>query len=266
MKVFISSDIEGTAGIANFEECGEGVKSPLFEYFKQRMTGEVAAACEGAQAAGATDILVRDAHDTARNILHTGLPRGVRLARGWTEAPLCMLGGAEGFDAVMMTGYHAPSKSPANPLSHTMTTTLEQILINGELASEFLLGAYTAGYLGIPVIFLSGDAGICEIAKSLLPGITTVATGEGEGDSMTGLHPLDAEEAIRAKAKSALSGDFSGCAVALPERFEVRVTYRDHPKARRNSFYPGAKVLDSRTIAFEAEDYFEVLRFFHFVL
>lgn len=266
MKVFISSDIEGTAGVAHREEIGEGAKSSWFDYYKQRMTGEVAAACAGAQAAGASDVLVRDAHYTARNILHTGLPRGVRLARGWAEDPTCMMSGAEGFDAALLTGYHAPSNSPANPLSHTMTSALDSILINGERASEFLMAAYTAGYLGVPVVFLSGDAGICEEAKAALPGITAVATGEGRGDSMAGRHPLDVEEAIREGVKTALSGDFSGCLAELPEWFEVQVTYKDHARAYHNSFYPGARALDSRAVAFEAGDYFEVLRFFHFVL
>lgn len=266
MKIFISADIEGTAGISGREEAGEGDVGFWYGYFRKQMTAEVAAACKGALAAGADDVLVRDAHYTARNIDPSGLPKGVRLARGWSNDPWCMVSGAEGSDALMMTGYHAPSYSPASPLSHTMTDDMNDIFINGRKASEFLIHSYAAGYLGVPIVFLSGDAGICEEAREFLPGITTVATGEGVGDCMVGMHPQDAEEAIAAGAKKALSGPLDACRVVLPGHFEVVVSYKAHQKARHNSFYPGARLAGERSVAFETEDYFEVMRFFHFAL
>lgn len=266
MKVFISSDIEGTAGIAHREEGGEGDASPWFAYYKERMTAEVAAACEGALAAGAGEVLVKDAHYTARNIDPAALPRGARLSRGWSEDPWCMLAGAEGFDAVVMTGYHSPVHSPHNPLSHTMNDGVDRVVINGKAVGEFEIGAYTAGRLGIPLVFLSGDAGVCADAAAFLPAITTVATGEGLGDAMVGLHPLDAEEAIAKGVQKALAGDLARCRVDLPGRFEVEVTFKAHQQARRNSFYPGASQTGPCTLAFAADDYFEILRFFHFVL
>ena len=44
MKLFISSDIEGTAGIVNWKETKPGDQ---YGYFAGQMTKEVAAACEG---------------------------------------------------------------------------------------------------------------------------------------------------------------------------------------------------------------------------
>lgn len=63
--------------------------------------------------------------------------------------------------------------------------------------------------------------------------------------------------------KDALTGDFSACMAPLPERFEVQVRLNQHTMAFKNSFYPGAKLLDPKTIGFSSDDYFEVLRFFH---
>lgn len=77
MKVFISSDIEGTCGIVSWSETEASHADSA--YFRRQMSREVAAACEGAIEAGADEIVVKDAHDSARNIDPLLLPRGVRL-------------------------------------------------------------------------------------------------------------------------------------------------------------------------------------------
>lgn len=46
-KLFISADIEGTAGIVNWNETERSVPHD-YDYFANQMTREVAAACEGA--------------------------------------------------------------------------------------------------------------------------------------------------------------------------------------------------------------------------
>ena len=56
MKLFISADIEGTTGIARWDETENG--HSRYAYFAQQMTREVSAACEGAMAAGCTEILI----------------------------------------------------------------------------------------------------------------------------------------------------------------------------------------------------------------
>ena len=65
-RIFISADIEGTCGICHWDETELGKGE--YEPFRHQMTAEVAAACEGANAAGAKEIFVKDAHDSARNI------------------------------------------------------------------------------------------------------------------------------------------------------------------------------------------------------
>ena len=49
-RIFLSADIEGTCGIAHWDETELG--KPDYEPFRRQMTREVAAACEGAFAAG----------------------------------------------------------------------------------------------------------------------------------------------------------------------------------------------------------------------
>ena len=65
-KIFISSDIEGTTGIVDWNETE--LKEKDGDYFREQMSREVAAACRGALSAGADEVFVKDAHDYARNI------------------------------------------------------------------------------------------------------------------------------------------------------------------------------------------------------
>ncbi|MDL2214177.1 M55 family metallopeptidase [Clostridia bacterium OttesenSCG-928-O13] len=268
MKIFISSDIEGTAGIAAWVETDERKGGAWYEYFRQQMTREVVAACEGAMDGGATSILVKDAHDTARNIDPAALPREAQINRGWNGGLFSMVAGlSKDFDAVAFTGYHAPAGSAGNPMSHTMNNRdVDEITINGKRAAEFHIHSYIAGMLGVPVVFVSGDAALCKMAREFLPSITAVAVSAGEGDASTSPHPDVAVDMIReGMRKSLATGRFS-CQVDMPESFDVKVRYTTHQKAFFAAYYPGAQQLDEKTVGFVSEDYYEVLRFFHFCL
>ena len=105
-KLFISADIEGTAGIVNWNETERSVPHD-YDYFANQMTREVAAACEGAHDAGVEEIVVKDAHDSARNLNPAKLPEYARVYRGWARHPYSMMFGLdETFDGVVFTGYH----------------------------------------------------------------------------------------------------------------------------------------------------------------
>lgn len=116
MKLFICADIEGTAGIVDWEEARLGTSA--HERFAQNMTNEVKAACEGAMKAGTSEILIKDAHGSARNILPAMLPREAKVFRGWARDPYIMMAGIDkSFDAVAMTGCHSEAGCSGNPLS-----------------------------------------------------------------------------------------------------------------------------------------------------
>ena len=265
-KLFISADIEGTCGIAAWEETDANGRN--YDYFRGRMTAEVSAAVEGAEKAGYITT-VKDAHDSARNIDPMGLPKSATLIRGWARDCYCMMGGLDqdDFAAVAFTGYHSEACNAGNPLSHTMTTSVQRVTLNGDLCSEFLINAYMAAYRGIPIVFLAGDAALCEYAKALIPGITTVVAKTGHGSAVISRHPEVVREEIFAGMKAALSReDLSGCCLPLPEHFVITVEYNDWNTAHKYSFYPGAVSVDAKTVKFESDDYFEVMRFMHFCL
>lgn len=180
MKIFISSDMEGTCGIVDWQETDKG--KDLYERFAAQMSREVAAACEGANAAGTDDILVKDAHDSARNIDASVLPLNARIFRGWGRHPYSMMAGLdESFDGVVFTGYHSAAEMDTNPLSHTMNLGNNYVKINGELCPELMLNSLTAAYLGVPIYALTGDKGLCDWMKARCPGTTVIPVSEGVG-------------------------------------------------------------------------------------
>jgi D-amino peptidase len=264
MKVFISADIEGITDATHWNETELG-KTEYAE-FREQMTAEVVAACEGALEAGATELWVRDAHDSARNLIPSRLPREARLVRGWAPDPLMMMQELdETFDAAAMIGYHSRAGAGTSPLEHTMSLAWTRITINGRDVSEFFLNTYTAAMFKVPVVLVSGDQGLCDDVAALNPAIATVAVKRGVGSSTVSIHPEVAVARIREGMAKALKGDLSKCLVTLPDRFSVDIQYKDHIKARQYSFYPGAKLTDSLTIHFEHTDYYEVLRLILFV-
>jgi len=265
MKVYISADIEGITGATHWDETEK--KHPDYEEFREQMTAEVIAACEGAIKAGAQEVWVKDAHDSARNIMASRLPPEVRLLRGWSGHPYLMMDGLdESFQAVMMIGYHSRAGSSTSPLAHTMTGAADYVKINELYASEFLINAYIAGLVKVPIVLVSGDAGLCEEATSLNPDLSVVAVKQGIGAATVNIHPSQAVEKIRKAALESLSMDVTCCKIPLPEHFEVELRYKEHTRAYKSSFFPGARLIDPKTVGFTADDYFSVLRFFAFVL
>ena len=265
MKIYMSADIEGITGVTHWDEAnltkGDS-KTPC-----EQMTAEVAAACEGAIEAGATEIWVKDAHDTGRNIIASKLPQEVRLIRGWSDHPLMMVQELDDtFDAVVFVGYHSRAGAGTNPLAHTLTTNITHIAMNGRLASEFLISAYAASLAQVPVAFVSGDKGLCKDVVEYNPHIGTVAVKEGIGGSTVNIHPELATSKIRAGVTEALMGDLARCQTPLPAHFSVVLRYRNHATAYRLGFYPGAEQKDTLTIQFDSESYDQVLRFLLFAM
>lgn len=265
MKVFMSVDIEGITSTTDWEECDHN--KPPYAKFAEQMTKEAVAACEGAIAAGATEILIKDAHGSGRNIDISKLPENARLIRGWSLHPYSMVQGVDSsFDAIMFVGYHSAASKPGNPLSHTMTGRPLYVKINGQIASEFMMYSYAAASEGVPTVFLAGDKQLCEDGTKLYPNLVTVPVKEGIGGSTVCMSPEKSIKMIRELSEKALRQDFKKDLIKLPESFEVEICFKEHQRAYAMSFFPGMELKDSNTIVLKTDKYFEVLRALKFVL
>ncbi|MEA4988383.1 MAG: M55 family metallopeptidase, partial [Anaerovorax sp.] len=192
-------------------------------------------------------------HGDALNIDITKLPKGVQLIRGWMTSPASMMSGLDdSFNAAIYIGYHSPEGSDTSSLSHTIEHELfNWIKINGELYSEFSLNALWATDHKVPSIFISGDAGMCQLAKKSHPEIFTVETKAGIGNGTWNIHPENVIEKIEEGVKKALESKIE--LMPIEEEYKMVINFKEHQSARNASWYPGATQIDSNTVEYTAK-------------
>ena len=181
LKVFISVDMEGIAGVVNGEQTSSSGKD--YGIARRWMTAEVNAAIRGALQAGATEIVVNDSHGSMRNVIISELFPKAQLITG-SPKPLSMMQGIdETFDAVFLIGYHARAGSKNGVLDHTYSGgSVYSIKVNDMELGESEQNALTAGYYDVPIVLVTGDQTVCsQVKKSLGEEVETAVVKEGIG-------------------------------------------------------------------------------------
>jgi len=240
LKVLISVDMEGVAGVVTSEQLGP----TGFEYgrFREFMTREALAAVEGARAAGATEIVVADAHGNGQNLLIEQFPDDVRVIRSWPRKLSMVAGVDEGVDALVFIGYHAGSNNPAGVRAHTFSSaTLTRVALNG--------------HFGVPVVMIAGDdAAIAEVRRAVGE-IEAAETKRSLGfHSANTLTPQAAAAEIRRRVEAGLRGRqrFSPYRVGGP--VTVDVSFKNYMPAEVLTYLPLFERTDSHSIRFSAAD------------
>ncbi|MGZ5515511.1 MAG: M55 family metallopeptidase [Candidatus Aminicenantales bacterium] len=257
LKVFISVDMEGISGLIAWDETSQG--GPDYPLFRRLMTEEANAAIAGALDAGATEIVVRDGHDSARNILPDLLRPEARLIREW-NSPLSMMEGIDKtFDAVVFIGFHARAGTPNAVLKHTMSLSLFDVILNGVRVPEAAWNAAIAGYFDVPVVFLSGDTAICQQAREIIGDIATVAVKDGMGAAASMIHPSKAQEMIQKGVAKALQNLKAYKPYKPASPYKLEIVFVDENQARRAAYVPGAVRTGERSVAFTASDFLDLV-------
>jgi D-amino peptidase len=257
LKVFISIDMEGLAGVVN----GTDVQPtrPEYPYFRTVMAGEANAAIDGAFRAGATEVVVRDSHGNKDNIVPGDLDPRARLIRGASTGGKNMMEGIDStFGAVVFVGFHAKAGTPNAILAHTSTGNVVDISINGVSLPEGGYNALVAGLYGVPVVFAAGDRALVEQITGLLGPIETVATKAELAGAINGLAPKAAQEAIRAGVERAVRDR----AKAKPYHLSPPYTMTLRVKQERPPF-PGATRVREGEFTFTHVDLLQVLTAFN---
>jgi len=263
LKVFISVDMEGITGVIHWDEVD--LENKAYDHFREIMIGEANAAIEGALEAGATEIVVRDSHGSARNLLPGKLHPKAQLIREWAGSPYSMMEGIdETFDAVCFVGYHAAAGIPDATLKHTMSGRIYHLKVNGDPVPEAGWNALIAGYYDVPVVFLSGDKAICEYAQNAFRGIHTVAVKEGIGKACKTLHPDVTQTMIASGVTEAVINREKCVPFTLAEEYFAEIEFVDENKANVARWYPGAERTGHRTVGLRSSDFMDCLRFYLF--
>jgi len=261
MKVFISADMEGVAGIVHGEHTMREGKE--HERARRLMTHEVNAAIEGAlEADKNVKVVVNDSHGTMRNILPEELHEAAELITG-SPKPLSMMQGIDSsFDAAFFVGYHARRGTYLGVLEHTYHGgVISDVLINGKPMGETGINAALAGYFKVPVVLVTGDRTVAEEAVSVLGTVETVKVKEGVGRFAAHcISPAKARTLIKQGASGALKNinRFKPFKVKAP--IKIDVTFIHTGMTEMAELLPGAKRVNGRTILFISDDYLQAFK------
>jgi D-amino peptidase len=257
LKVFISVDMEGLAGVVSGSEVSPG--GPDYAHFRAIMAAEASAAVDGAFRAGATDVLVRDSHGAKQNLLPGDLDPRARLLRGQSTGPKNMMEGIDKtFDAAVFIGYHAKAGTPNAILEHTSNGNVIDFSVNGVSLPEGGYNAAVAGLDGVPVVFASGDKAVVEQLRALLGPIEAVAVKEEVGNASIGLSPKQAQDEIRKGVEQAVRNRAKFKPFVIPGPYTMILTVKqDRP------LYKGAERVRPGESKFSSPDFLEILNAFN---
>ena len=258
MRILISVDIEGVAGVFHAEQTRAG--NTEYERARRLMTAEANAAIRGAFAGGATSVLVNDSHGGFRNLLPDVLDPRAQAVWGKPRV-LGMMGGLEqGCDGVFMVGYHARSQS-RGVLAHTINSfAFARVWLNDQELGEAGLYGALAAELGVPVLLASGDDVFKAETEPLFPHARFVVTKTAQGHaSGISLSPAAACDAIEAAARTALASPLPALQrTQLPAR--CRLQTQSPGLADLFAILPGVERLDGVSLSFAGQTVQDVVR------
>jgi D-amino peptidase len=263
VRVYISCDMEGTAGVCSWKQCDPNDRHE-YPVFRRYMTLEVASAVAGARAGGAGEIIVNDSHWSMHNLLLDELPGDdwLRVVSGAPKPWSMMQGLDRGADAVFFTGYHAKAGDCAT-LTHTFSDAIYSVSVNGTICSEALLNAALAGSYGVPVVLISGDSAIVDETTRAMPWAVGVAVKDAIGFSaVNSLTPQAACEAIRDGARAAMARIGSAQPFCFDSPFELKIETASVEHAEFIELMPGFARIGGRALRFSSNDYPTLLRAF----
>lgn len=259
MKILISTDIEGVAGVTHTEQTRNG--NPEYERARGWMTDEANAAIRGALAGGATEVIVNDSHGGFRNLLLDRLDPRAQTITGKPRYLGMMAGVEQACDAVYLIGYHARSQS-TGVLAHTINSfAFRSVRVNGaELGEAGLYGAL-AGEFGVPVALISGDDVFLEETAPMFPGAIGVETKRAYGNAVcTSLAPSRACALIQEAASNAVANVRGLQPFTIQGPLECELTTQTPGQADLFCQWPDMRRVDGSMLRFGADTMQSVVR------
>ena len=256
MRIFLSCDMEGVAGIVDWSQCRAGGDG--YVAGTALMTAEVNAAIAGAFAGGATEVLVNDSHGAMANLDPAALVHGATYLSGRHKSGYMMQGLDQGFDAVFLVGYHGSISGPPSVLSHTYNPeVVAGARLNGEWVGESGINALVCVAARAPIALLTGDQVTLDEAAWFAPDCVMVRTKVSVTRfAAHHLHPTESCRQIEAAARSAAErvaqGEIEQARIVAP--YELDIDLQTADMAAVACWIKGVERLDTRTVRIASDD------------
>ncbi len=262
MRVYLSVDMEGLAGISHSAPTGRGDEG--YPAAVELMVGEANAAIEGAHAGGATEVVVNDSHGGMFNLSPLGLDRRAVVVQGqkaWSmvqgAGPDARLIGDGRFGVALFVGYHVRAGHPDGVIAHTYSYAPTLSTLNGRPVGETGINAAVLGAWGVPVGLVAGDDRLAEETEGWLPWAERVVVKRAVGwRAAASVHPAVARELVREGAERAVrraaTGELRTLEVETPVTIEIE--YRNGGEADYAALVPLAERYGDRGVRIVAQD------------
>lgn len=264
MKVYISTDFEGVAGIVDWAQCREG--EPAYAQGCALMLAETNAAIRGAVAGGADEIVVNDSHSTMRNLNPELLEHTARYISGRHKPGYMMQGLDDSADVIFFVGYHGSISGPSSTLSHTYNPEVfSAARVNGVEVGESGINALVAHHFRVPIGLVTGDALVQREVDPFAPDAVRVVTKTSlTRFAADNLHPAESRRLIEAAARDAVQRCAGGRLAfpALPHPTTLELDVQTADMAEVGSWVKGAERTGTRTLALAGDDTLAIFRSF----
>jgi len=262
MKVFISFDMEGVAGIVDWAQCRP--PGQPYEEGRALLLGEVNAAIDGALAGGATEVVCNDSHGAMNNLNPADLHGRAAYLAGRHKPWYMMEGLDASFDAVFFIGYHGSISGESSVLSHTYNpSVISRVTLNGVECGESGINGLVALGHNVPVALITGDQFTSAEAEPFFKQAEQVIVkGSITRFAAAQAHPEQAREMINAAAEAAVRriGSVPLPDIGLPARLDVELQTAD--MAHVATWVKGVERSGTRSVRIEGDDPLEVYRSF----
>ncbi|MEH6443139.1 MAG: M55 family metallopeptidase [Oceanospirillaceae bacterium] len=254
MKIFISADIEGIAGVVSIEQCRAG--NIEYEQARALMEQEVNAAIKGAYDAGATKVVVADSHGSMTNLRSANIDQRAELIQG-KPRPFSMIEGIQqdAFDGLLLIGYHSGA-GEKGILSHTINSAaFYRVAVNGYSMAEADLYTSLALEFATPLLLVSGDDQLQGWIEKRYPGVSYCCVKRMiSSTAAQSLSPSTAQQKIRAAAFNAVSNLTQTQSKLIKAPYKLELSTTKPVMADVLSLIPEVELIDARTVSYTASD------------
>ena len=268
MKIYISVDMEGLAGIVHFTQEKEEQAR-----FRKAMHNQLQWVIEGIQASHKNheieEITIADSHGAGMNLDYdflSDLDDRIYLISGSPRPNYMMPLLDESYDVVFFVGYHGGVGALNANMDHTYALSIiHNFKINGKKMSETQINAAYASSFDVPVAFIVGDSGLEKEVNEIMPWVHYVKTKESISRFSAKYYP---KKIIREKTIREVINTLNENFETIP-RFHFEAPYHVEIEFNLGSqldlamTIPNIAIVDGRTIAFTSNNYKE---FFNMIM
>ncbi len=258
MKVLVSIDAEGLQGVTFGTQVMPG--NPEYEVSRSAMNKSANAVVSGAFNGGADEVLLVDAHDGNRNLNTEEIDNRSQVILGWPKE-LSMVQGVKGKDRLFLVGYHTMAGSPNGVLSHTYSTNVHRLKLNGKEVGELWLSAAVASSFGVPVTLVAGDRQTTAEAGQFLEDCEFVVLKEGLSRySAQSLSTVEALATLERGAEKAVKR--KGKIMKIEGPFEITLEFQNSGMVDNCLMVPGVERIDGYTLKISTPDIVSAYKMF----